>query len=69
TLSLSVRELRSGNHRPEGFLLARGPAFTTGPARFNGDILQVPATLLKIHNVPQPAQFERGPLPIFSDAY
>jgi predicted AlkP superfamily phosphohydrolase/phosphomutase len=66
TLSFPVRELRSGNHRPEGFLLARGPAFVTGPGLLAGDILQVPATLLKIHGVPQPAQFERGPLPILA---
>lgn len=66
TLSLAVRELRSGNHRPEGFLLARGPAFVRGPARLTGDLLQVPATLLGVHGVSQPAQFERGPLPILA---
>jgi predicted AlkP superfamily phosphohydrolase/phosphomutase len=66
TLSLPVRELRSGNHRSEGFLLARGPAFVSGPARITGDILQIPATLLAAHGVPQPAQFERGPLPILA---
>jgi predicted AlkP superfamily phosphohydrolase/phosphomutase len=66
TLSLAVRELRSGNHRPEGFLLAKGPAFVAGPARLKGDILQVPATLLGTHGVPLPAQFERGPLPILA---
>jgi predicted AlkP superfamily phosphohydrolase/phosphomutase len=66
TLSLAVRELRSGNHRAEGFLLARGPAFVSGAARLTGDILQIPATLLGVHGVPQPAQFERGPLPILA---
>ena len=66
TLSLAVRELRSGNHRPEGFLLAKGPAFVAGPARLTGDILQIPATLLGTHGVPAPAQFERGPLPILA---
>jgi len=66
TLSLSVRELRSGNHRPEGFLLARGPAFIAGPDRLVGDMLQIPATLLGIHGVPQPAQFEQAPLPILT---
>jgi predicted AlkP superfamily phosphohydrolase/phosphomutase len=64
TLSYAVRELRSGNHRPEGFLLARGPAFVAGPERLVGDILQIPATLLQIHGVPQPVQFEQGSLPI-----
>ncbi len=66
TLSLAVRELRSGNHRPEGFLLARGPAFVAGASRLTGDILQIPATLLGTHSVPQPDQFERGPLPILA---
>ncbi len=66
TLSLAVRELRSGNHRAEGFLLASGPAFVRGPARLTGDILQIPATLLGAHGLPQPAQFERGPLPILA---
>lgn len=64
TLSRPVRELRSGNHRAEGFLLATGPAFVTGPGRLEGDVLQIPATLLHAHGVPPPAQFERGPLPI-----
>jgi len=66
TLSLAVRELRSGNHRPEGFLLARGPAFVSGPERIVGDMLQIPATLLRVHGVPQPAQFEGAPLPILT---
>jgi predicted AlkP superfamily phosphohydrolase/phosphomutase len=66
TLSLAVRELRSGNHRPEGFLLARGPAFIAGPQRLVGDMLQIPATLLRLHGVPRPAQFEQAPLPIFA---
>jgi predicted AlkP superfamily phosphohydrolase/phosphomutase len=66
TLSLAVRELRSGNHRAEGFLLARGPAFVAGPGRLEGDVLQIPATLLQVHGVPPPTQFERGPLPILT---
>ncbi|MEO8464150.1 MAG: hypothetical protein ABI640_02325 [Gammaproteobacteria bacterium] len=66
TLSLAVREQRSGNHRSASFLLAKGPAFVAGPAQCSGDLLQVPATLLKIHGVPQPPQFELGPLPIFA---
>jgi predicted AlkP superfamily phosphohydrolase/phosphomutase len=66
TLSLAVREVRSANHRPEGFLLAKGPAFVGGPARFTGNLLQIPATLLRIHDVPPPDQFEFGPLPILS---
>jgi predicted AlkP superfamily phosphohydrolase/phosphomutase len=67
TLSLAVRELRSGNHRPEGFLLAQGPAFIKGRGELVGDILQIPATLLKVHGVSQPSQFEHGPLPILQN--
>jgi predicted AlkP superfamily phosphohydrolase/phosphomutase len=68
TLSLAVRELRSASHRPEGFLLARGPGFVAGTGRLTGDILQVVPTLLQLHGVPIPAQFERGPLPILKEA-
>ena len=66
TLSLPVRELRSGNHREGGFLLARGPAFAAGPQRLTGDILQIAPTLLHVHGVPLPTQFESGPLPILT---
>jgi predicted AlkP superfamily phosphohydrolase/phosphomutase len=66
TVSLAVRELRSGNHRSASFLLAKGPAFVAGPAHFAGDMLQIPATLLEIHGVPRPPQFELGPLPILA---
>ena len=66
TLSIPVRELRSGNHRAEGFPLASGPAFVAGSARLSGDLLQIPATLLGAHAVPKPAQCERGPLPILA---
>jgi predicted AlkP superfamily phosphohydrolase/phosphomutase len=55
-------EQRSGNHRPEGFLLARGPAFRTGQAELRGDILQLAPTLLALHEVPIPGSYAMGPL-------
>jgi predicted AlkP superfamily phosphohydrolase/phosphomutase len=57
-----VRELRSGNHREEGFLLARGPAFQRGALRSTGDVLQIAPTLLELHGVDMPAQFTQRPL-------
>lgn len=62
-----VRELRSGNHREEGFLLARGPAFIDGPGQYSGDILQIAPTLLALHGVDRPDQFEREPVSILRD--
>ena len=61
-ISGPIRELRSGNHREEGFLLARGPAFRSGSGRSTGDVLQIAPTLLQLHGVEIPSQFERGPL-------
>jgi predicted AlkP superfamily phosphohydrolase/phosphomutase len=55
-------EQRSGNHRPEGFLLARGPAFKAGQAELRGDILQLAPTLLALHEVPIPDSYAMGPL-------
>jgi predicted AlkP superfamily phosphohydrolase/phosphomutase len=61
-ISRRARELRSGNHREEGFVLARGPAFKSGRARFTGDVLQIAPTLLELHGVAMPRQFAHGPL-------
>ena len=55
-------EQRSGNHRPEGFLLARGPAFRTGRVELPGDILQIAPTVLTLHEVPVPPAYAMGPL-------
>jgi predicted AlkP superfamily phosphohydrolase/phosphomutase len=55
-------ERRSGNHRPEGFLFARGPAFKSGQAELRGDILQIAPTLLSLYDVPCPDAFAMGPL-------
>jgi predicted AlkP superfamily phosphohydrolase/phosphomutase len=56
-----IRELRSGNHREEGFLLARGPNFSEGRADYKGHILQIAPTLLHLHGVPIPDQYEMPP--------
>lgn len=61
-LTNRVRERRSGNHRPEGFLLARGPAFRAGPAELRGDILQIAPTLMALHGVHCPESYEMEPL-------
>jgi predicted AlkP superfamily phosphohydrolase/phosphomutase len=45
------RELRSGNHREEGFLLARGPAFSGETARLQGNIYQIAPTLLNLYGI------------------
>ena len=61
-IRLRVIEDRSGNHREEGFLLARGPAFNVDTGELHGDVLQIPSTLLALHGIPTPAHYEKGPL-------
>jgi predicted AlkP superfamily phosphohydrolase/phosphomutase len=56
-----IRELRSGNHREEGFLLARGPNFKPGRAQYQGHILQIAPTLLHLHGLATPDQYEMPP--------
>jgi predicted AlkP superfamily phosphohydrolase/phosphomutase len=60
-IRLPIRELRSGNHREEGFLLARGPNFTPGRGSHRGHILQIPPTLLHLHGVAIPEHYEMRP--------
>ncbi len=61
-ITLRAHEDRSGNHRPEGFILARGPAIRRSATDLQGDIMQVPATLLALHGVEIPSRFEKGPI-------
>lgn len=61
-LSIPEVEDRCGNHRAEGFLLAKGPAIRPNRKRLQGDVLQVPSTLLALHGVNIPPEFEMGPL-------
>jgi predicted AlkP superfamily phosphohydrolase/phosphomutase len=62
TIRNPTRDVRSGNHRAEGFLLARGPHFKEGPGKYKGDILQIAPTLLHLHRVSLPEQYEMSPL-------
>jgi len=57
----SIRELRSGNHREEGFLVARGPNFKQGCGEYKGHILQIAPTLLHLHGLAIPDQYEMPP--------
>lgn len=57
-----VREDRSGNHRPGGFLLARGPGIQPGMHGLRGDVLQIPSTLLALHGIGCPDAYAMAPL-------
>jgi predicted AlkP superfamily phosphohydrolase/phosphomutase len=61
-MDIRAHEDRSGNHRAEGFLLARGPGIRPGAHRLRGDIQQIPATLLALHGIPIPPHYEMSPL-------
>jgi predicted AlkP superfamily phosphohydrolase/phosphomutase len=61
-IEIRVREDRSGNHRTEGFLLARGPGICAPVHGLHGDILQIPATMLALHGIPCPDHYEMPPL-------
>ena len=56
-----IRELRSGNHREEGFLLARGPSFKEGRGAYPGHILQIAPTLLHLHGLAIPDEYDMQP--------
>jgi predicted AlkP superfamily phosphohydrolase/phosphomutase len=55
---LRVREDRTGNHRPGGFMLARGPKIRRAVKDMHGHLLQLPTTLLALHGVPRPDHYE-----------
>jgi predicted AlkP superfamily phosphohydrolase/phosphomutase len=57
-LHLRVQEDRTGNHRPGGFMLARGPRIRRGVRGVQGHLLQLPPTLLALHGVPRPDHYE-----------
>jgi predicted AlkP superfamily phosphohydrolase/phosphomutase len=61
-VEIKIREDRSGNHRPAGFLLARGPAIRSQAKELYGDILQIPATMLALHGIPRPGHYAMQPL-------
>ncbi len=74
-LKMRVQEDRSGNHRPGGFMLARGPGIQPHATRLQADILQFPTTILALHGISRPEQFEmpaldallRMPAPLRAD--
>lgn len=55
---LRVHEERTGNHRPGGFLLARGPRIRHHVRDMSGHLLQLPTTLLALHGIQRPAHYE-----------
>ncbi len=61
-IHLPVQEERTGNHRAGGFMLARGPRIRREVRRMNGQLLQLPATLLALHDVPRPDLYEMAAL-------
>lgn len=61
-MDIPANEDRPGNHRPEGFILARGPSIRPNAGQLSADVLQMPATLLALHGVAIPSHFEMGPM-------
>ena len=49
---------RSGNHRPEGFALFRGPSFAAHAGTYCGDARQVAPAVLKVLGIQAPAHYE-----------
>jgi predicted AlkP superfamily phosphohydrolase/phosphomutase len=61
-MEIRVREGRSGNHRAEGFLLARGPDIQQHVTGLQGDVLQIPPTLCALHGIRVPDHYAMAPL-------
>jgi predicted AlkP superfamily phosphohydrolase/phosphomutase len=61
-MDIPANEDRPGNHRPEGFILARGPAIRANAGKLRADVQQMPATLLALHGVAIPSHFQMGPV-------
>jgi predicted AlkP superfamily phosphohydrolase/phosphomutase len=61
-LDIRANEDRPGNHRAEGFILARGPAIRPQVEKLHADVLQVPSTFLALHGVAIPSHFEMAPI-------
>ncbi|MCA1992685.1 MAG: alkaline phosphatase family protein [Coleofasciculus sp. S288] len=53
---------RTGSHRSDGFLVARGPALTPGSSLPQGHSLDLAPTILNLMGAPIPATFEGKPL-------
>lgn len=61
-IDLRVQEDRTGNHRPGGFVLARGPKIRNDVRDMDAHLLQLPTTLLALHGIPRPDHYEMPPL-------
>ncbi|MDB6105208.1 MAG: type phosphodiesterase/nucleotide pyrophosphatase [Gammaproteobacteria bacterium] len=49
---------RSGNHRPEGFALFRGPSFGAGVRTSQGDARQIAPAILNVFGIQAPAHYD-----------
>jgi hypothetical protein len=49
---------RSGNHRPEGFALFRGPSFAAAAGTRQGDARQIAPVVLEVFGIQAPAHYE-----------
>jgi predicted AlkP superfamily phosphohydrolase/phosphomutase len=49
---------RSGNHRPEGFALFRGPSFAAQVRMAQGDARQIAPAILSVFGIPAPAHYD-----------
>lgn len=49
---------RSGNHRPEGFALLKGPSFAAGPATVQADARQIAPIILKLFGMRALSHYE-----------
>jgi predicted AlkP superfamily phosphohydrolase/phosphomutase len=49
---------RSGNHRPEGFALFRGPSFAGPAGTYHGDAREIAPAVLKVFGIQAPAHYE-----------
>jgi predicted AlkP superfamily phosphohydrolase/phosphomutase len=49
---------RSGNHRPEGFVLFRGPSFAARAGTYHGDAREIAPAVLKVFGIQAPAHYE-----------
>lgn len=60
---------RSGNHRPEGFALFRGPAFAADVRTVQGDARQIAPAVLNVFGIQAPAHYDmQAPESIFTSS-
>ena len=64
TVSGKTTEGRTGNHRPDGFALFSGPAFSARGQVVNGDPRQIAPTILQHFGITPPAYYEKRAIPL-----